>query len=187
MADFIQESISTHYDTLTRTFQLYLRRAGLVDNYSFYELINDVTLEAAKHSERWTHNQHSPAWLISIGTNLIKRKQAELHKQRTREPLVRDLLHASASPLSDGELFDSLAQVGQVDPTADFEKADTARYWLSLLAPDDREIVQLAILNEMSSELVAEELGIAPGTARMRLHRALKRLKLALTEVVLHE
>lgn len=187
MSDFIQECISTHYDTLTRTFQLYLRRAVLTDYYSLHELINDVTVEAVNHAERWKDNHQSPAWLIAIGANLIRRKQAELQKQKTREPLVRDLLHATTSPLSDEELFDSLEQVGQIDPSADFEAQDTARYWLSLLAPDDRQIVQLAILNEMSSEMLAQELNISAGAARMRLHRALKRLKQALLEVIPHE
>ncbi len=187
MTDFIQKCIATHYDTLTQTFQLYLRRAALAEHYSLHELLSDVTVEAVKHADRWSHNHQSPAWLIALGANMIKRKQAEFNKQQAREPFVRDLLHAVHSPLSDEELFDSLAQVGQVNPSVDFETQDTVQYWLSFLAPDDRQIVQLAILNEMNSETVAQELNITAGAARMRLHRALKRLKLALTEVIAHE
>lgn len=187
MSERIQDFIDLHYDTLLITFQKFLGRSGLSANYTVYDLLADVTIEALTHSERWQSNHESPIWLITIGANIIKRKQVAQHKLSTREPLVSDMFVQHDGILSEVELFDKLQASTQNDPVEQIESQNSVTYWLSLLAPDDRKIVQLAILNEMKGDVVAQELGISPGAARMRLHRALKRLKLAIMEVNYHE
>jgi RNA polymerase sigma factor (sigma-70 family) len=45
------------------------------------------------------------------------------------------------------------------------------------LRPDDRNVLELAFLRDLDGEALAKELGIRPGAARVRLHRALLRLR----------
>ena len=46
-----------------------------------------------------------------------------------------------------------------------------------LLSPDDREVLELRVIGEFSSDEVAEVLGKKPGTVRMAQARALERLR----------
>jgi RNA polymerase sigma-70 factor (ECF subfamily) len=48
---------------------------------------------------------------------------------------------------------------------------------LDELAEADREALELRIVDDLSYEAVAERLGVSAGAARMRVHRALSRLR----------
>jgi len=48
---------------------------------------------------------------------------------------------------------------------------------LVLLSPDDQRVIRLAVLAEVDGEALAAALGITAGAARVRLHRAIKRLR----------
>jgi RNA polymerase sigma-70 factor (ECF subfamily) len=54
---------------------------------------------------------------------------------------------------------------------------------LSRLPADDREVISLSRFQDLPYEEVAEALGCSPGAARVRLHRALKRLRGILDEL----
>jgi RNA polymerase sigma-70 factor (ECF subfamily) len=41
----------------------------------------------------------------------------------------------------------------------------------------DREVLRLALIHELDGESLARALGVRPGAARVRLHRALGRLR----------
>jgi DNA-directed RNA polymerase specialized sigma24 family protein len=45
------------------------------------------------------------------------------------------------------------------------------------VSPDDQRVLRLAILHGLDGEALAEALGCNPGAARVRLHRALNRLR----------
>ena len=47
------------------------------------------------------------------------------------------------------------------------------------MSPEDQQLLRLAILEDYEREALARKLGVTPGTARMRLHRALRRLRVA--------
>lgn len=48
---------------------------------------------------------------------------------------------------------------------------------LSRLSPEDREVLLLARFQELSGAEIAQALGCSPGAARVRVHRALSRLR----------
>jgi RNA polymerase sigma factor (sigma-70 family) len=48
---------------------------------------------------------------------------------------------------------------------------------LAQLAPADRHIIELNVFHEMNAKEVANAFGITPGNARVRLSRALARLR----------
>ena len=54
---------------------------------------------------------------------------------------------------------------------------------LARLPADDREVISLSRFQDLPYEEVAEALGCSPGAARVRLHRALKRLRSMLHEL----
>lgn len=72
----LRQFIEAEAGVLTRTLGFYLSRAGLT--ISAEELLSEVVVEALKHEERFNPARPPRAWLLGIGANLIRRKQAEL-------------------------------------------------------------------------------------------------------------
>lgn len=183
----LRQVIADEQQTLLKIFQHYIFRMGLSTQLTAEELLNEVTVEALSHEERFEMGRDPVAWLIGIGTNLIRRRHVTLVKQQNREPLVRDLYHTYEQDLSDSELFDRVQDLASPDPALAIEAEMVANEILSYLSPDDRKIVQLAILHEMDSASVAEKLGISRSAARVRLYRALNRLRTVFAEHMHYE
>lgn len=173
----LRQFIEREGETLRGTLRLYLYRAGLPESPD--DLLNDVVVEALRHEGRFRPDGQPRAWLLGIAANLIKRRGAERARRERREPLLRDLYRGTEASLSDDELFDWLASLtgeAQADDTLD---ADAL---LACVSDDDRRVLTLAILRGLDGEALARELGTTPGAARVRLHRALRRLRDAAVE-----
>lgn len=133
------------------------------------ELLSEVTVRALAHAERFNPSRGAMAWLLGIGLNCMR----ELRRKGWREIPIRDL--ADESPLSDEELLDQYAAVVDNDTlSAELSAAEM----LDGLPEGDQKIIRLAVLQDLDAESIAQMLGITPGAARVRLHRALKRLRL---------
>lgn len=178
--------IEREADTLLGILRHYLLRAGLVTSLNAdtaaAELLNEVVIEAMTHRERLESVREPVAWLVGIGANLVKRRRDRLIKADRREPLVRDLVREPE--LSDGEVFDMVARLaarhGSDDPAAVVEAQTYTDWLLAHVSDQDQAILRLAILHELNGEALAARLGISPGAARVRLYRALNRLRTAL-------
>ena len=103
------------------------------------------------------------AWVFAIARNLLIDEQ----RQRSRRP----------------ELVLVSDPADQPDPT-DVERsvlagldADGARALLDQLPADQREVLQLRIIGDLSTEEVAEALGKRPGAVRALQMRGLRRLR----------
>ncbi len=147
-----------------------------------HELLNEVVVEALRHETRFQTTRQPRAWLLGIAANLIRRKQVELAKRERREPLAYDLYRERGAPLDDDAVFDWLTNLCDTDQD-DLESDVTVSVWLAKLAPEDRQIIQLAVLHQLDGQALGAALGISPGAARVRLHRALQRARLALADV----
>lgn len=178
------EIIGREHENLLNILRHYLLRAGLASRETAtsqaHDLLNEVVVEAMSHAERLANVDAPFAWLLGIGANLIKRRQATQSRNHFREPLIRDLYQGVQDGMSDAELFDQISQVTR-DPTFDIETNEQVQWWLAHVSQSDREIIELAILHELNGEELAEQLAISTGAARVRLHRALRRLRAALT------
>jgi RNA polymerase sigma factor (sigma-70 family) len=117
------------------------------------------------------------AWMLGIAVNVIKRKRAELAQRARREMSIADLSIRQEEPLSEGELFDQIAPCSLAGPEQDIEANEQASSLLSLVSTEDQRILRLAFLYDCEREALAEQLGITPVAARVRLHRALSRLR----------
>lgn len=163
---------------LTGVLRLYLSRAGITDQpleSAANDLLNDVIVEALAHETRFRDDGQPRAWLLGIAANLIRRRQAEQIRRNQREPLARDLF-ADEALLSDDELFDRVAALATPDQ-GDPAIVSEINAMLGELSLDDQQVIRLAVFAEMDGEALAVSLGTTPGAARVRLHRALGRLK----------
>lgn len=174
---------------MQRTLRGYLYRAGVdtgaLDDATA-ELWQEVVREALRHEARFVAGQSPRAWLLGIAANLIRRQQTEISRRQQREPLARDLYPNDA--LSDDEVFERVAALTSIPDELDQEEAVSAL--LHDLPAGDQQLVRLAVLHGLDGRALARVLDISPGAARVRLHRALERLRrrhLPLVEEGKHE
>lgn len=177
----LRQCIEEQAETLLGTLRYYVVRAGLADHQgatlAAVELLNELVVEALEHADRFRPTGRPMAWLLGIAANLIKRRQAERATRSYREPLVFDLTPAGHDALNEDELFDRLAALTPVDPAWDLEADEEVTALLAHVSEDDQRVLRLAVLYDLNGKELAQELGITPGAARVRLHRALNRLR----------
>jgi RNA polymerase sigma factor (sigma-70 family) len=179
----VQGFIEREAESLLKTLHFYVRRSGLAQEQAVSalaaELMDEVTVEALAHAERFDPSRQARAWLLGIAANLIKRQQAQRARLLKREPLARDLQNSQGPSISEDEVFDRLAAFSPDSPEKELENEQELERMLAGLSPDDRRLIQMGVLHEMNGEELALELGVSPGAARVRLHRALGRLRSA--------
>lgn len=175
--------IINEVNTLRKTIQLYVVKARLAFGESAQtvadDILNDVVIEALNHPHHFDPSRPPKAWLLGIAANLVRRKQAKQIAQNQREPLIRDLYPQTQQNFSDDDLFDRLHQYAENNPEQQLESNQTVANLLALLSNTDQEIIRLAILEGLDGNALAYRLNISAGAARVRLHRALNRLRIA--------
>jgi len=181
--DLLRQFITGESEALLGTLRYYVVRAGLANGRdattSAGELLSEVVVEALEHADRFRPSGQPMAWLLGIAANLVKRKQADRSARNRREPLVRDLVPRAQDVLSEDELFDRMSSLAAGQPIEEWEANEAVSAILSHVSESDRSVLRLAIVHDLNGEALAQELGIKPGTARVRLHRALNRLRAA--------
>ena len=166
-------------DALIGTLRAYVYRGKLASGAQIdevaREVLSEVVVEALRAVDRFDPRRSARAWLLGIGANVIKR-----HKERAAR-LNRELpmsgLSTNEERAADEWIFDHVAQLRHTDVTAATDDDDAVRRLLEPLSEEDRTVVHLAILHDMNGVEIARVLGIQPGAARQRLHRALGRLR----------
>jgi RNA polymerase sigma factor (sigma-70 family) len=173
--------LSANTAPLLGTLRSYVQRMGLArgDNVPAVALdvLQETVVEALNHADRFNSTGQPMAWMLGIAVNVIKRKKAELAKRSWRETSITDLSIHQEEPLSEGELFDQLTPCSLAGPEQAIEANEQASSLLALVSTEDQRILRLAFLYDCEREALAEQLGITPVAARVRLHRALSRLR----------
>lgn len=181
----LKQFIAEHNDQLTHILRVYVLRMGLAAHdtalVTALDVLNDVVLVALDNADRYDPDRSAMGWLLGIAANLIKRRQVALATLERREPLAFDLMSSTDDMLSDEEVFDRLA--GLATSTADSWSERQAELHMLLLdlSTDDQRVLRLAVSFGMDGAALAQALGISPGAARMRLFRAIRRLRIAWT------
>ena len=172
--------IETESGTLHRTLRYYLSRSGLADvselDEAAYDLLNEVVAEAYTCLDRLGADVQPRAWLLGIAANLIKREQVANAKRERREPLIRDLYTGQQETMSDEELFDLLPSV-EYNTASEAESGESLDALLRGLTKKDADCLRLAIVRDMDGNALSEMLGVSVNAARVRMHRALNRLR----------
>lgn len=158
--------IEREADDLNRILRSYVVRMGLAppgqaDDITT-EIVNEVVVAALANAHRYDLSRRPMPWLLGIGLNLIRARG-------------RQVADAHEVIIHDDDVLERLAI------ETNFVHAIERQSWLQdTLAPlsdSDREVIQLAVLHDLDSVTVARLLGLTPGAVRVRLHRALKRLR----------
>ncbi|HLQ28736.1 MAG TPA: sigma-70 family RNA polymerase sigma factor [Ktedonobacteraceae bacterium] len=182
IVDFLTDNVAA----LLGILRSYVKRMGLARGEEVaaaaVEVLQEVVVEALDHADRFNPTRQPMAWLLGIATNIIKRKKAEIARRSRRELFIGELSTGQQEPLSEDELFDQITSCTFAGPEQDIEANEQAVMILSLVSPEDRQLLLLAFLYGFEREALAEKLGITPVAARVRLHRALSRLRLAWRE-----
>ena len=169
---------------LLGTIGLYVSRLGLAQGEAVpaaaSDVLQDVVVEALSHADRFDPARQPMMWLLGIAVNVIKRKRTA-HAVRARRELPIESKRSAPETLTDeSEPFDLLAAApSQDDPESIAESNEQVQLLLSLVSAEDQYILRLAVVEEVAREALATQLGTTPGAARVRLHRALDRLRTA--------
>ncbi len=184
--DRLKRFIESDAESLANTLRYYVLRAGICRGQDAADvaadLLNDVVVEALENAERFIPTASPKAWLLGIAANLIKRRQVGLAKRSRREPLIGDMYAHLESKMSEEELFERFTSLAAAGPSDKVESREFIDAMLSRVSETDREVLRLAVLHTLDGERVANALGINPGAARVRLHRAIKRLREAISQ-----
>ena len=182
----IVEYIAGNASSLLGILRSYVMRMGLASGEDVatvaLEVLQQVVLEALDHADRFDSTGQPMAWLLGIAMNIIKRNKAERIKSSQRELTMSDLALMQEEDLSESELFDQLVAHSDAGLDQEIAANEQAGLLLSLVSPEDQHILMLAFLEGYEREALAQKLGITAGATRVRLHRALKRLRLAWSE-----
>lgn len=156
--------------------------AGLVDRYKSYvftlalrftrnredaeEVSQDIFVKAFRALADFKGNSKFSTWLYTIVNNtcitFLRKKKLETYS------LDREGVFEAA------DAIDSGMQANQVEQKS---KVGMVNQAISLLSPDDAEVITLFYKAEQSLEEIARVLGIEPNTVKVRLHRARTRLR----------
>lgn len=170
---------------LLGTLRSYVQRMGLASGDDVAtvaaEVLQETVVEALGHAQRFDPTRQPMAWLLGIALNLMRRKKVELAKRSQRELSITQFSARQMELVSEDELFDGLINhvATLAGPEQEFEADEQARAILALVSPDDQQVLRLAFLLDFEREALAQRLGITPVAARVRLHRALSRLRAA--------
>jgi RNA polymerase sigma-70 factor (ECF subfamily) len=182
----IIECITDNLASLLGILRSYVKRMGLASGEEVpavaNEVLQEVVLEALDHADRFDQTGQPMAWLLGIAIHVIKRNKVEQIKRSQRELSIGDLSIMQEGHVSESELFDQLTADSSAAPDQEIAANEQAELLLSLVSPEDQRILMLAFLQGFEREALAQKLGISPGATRVRLHRALKRLRLAWSE-----
>lgn len=175
----IKQAIKRHSDQLYGILCDYVVKFGMAQPDGVESVASDLlsatVVEALEKADRYDSAREVVPWLLGIALNLIKRERVDRARQSSRIILIQDMYPASADTLSEDELFSRFSQMSsEID---DFESNQWIQEMLAPLSEEDRDVIGLCVLAEMDSAAVAQELGISAGAVRVRLHRALKRLR----------
>lgn len=167
-------------DQLFRTLCVYVNRSNLATGRQVEveakELLNEVVVRALRGAERFDPSRQAMGWLLGIASNIILQEKQRRSLSRRREPFLQDVMIAT-----DQFSLDDLLGRLHPDRSSSVEDVLAAREELKrlmvLLNEEEKTLVQLSVIEQYSAKEVADQLGCSPGAARVRLFRALKRLR----------
>lgn len=179
----LMEFMQDNMQSLLGTLHAYVQRFGLASGKAVQgvalEVLQETVVEALAHADRFIATGQPVAWLLGIAVNVIRRKKVEEAKRYRRELLFYRLTEHYPELATESDLLDQLTPSTHEETAQAVEANEQAEALLSLVSAEDQQLLRLAILEDYERGALAQKLGVTPGTARMRLHRALRRLRSA--------
>jgi RNA polymerase sigma-70 factor, ECF subfamily len=174
------ELLSRHRERLRRMIALRLdpRMAARIDPS---DVVQETLAEANRRLDGYVQQRPLPfyPWLRQLACDRMA-EQYRLHVRARRRSVRRE--EAPPPPLPDAsaeELADRLLGRGD-SPSAGLQREELrcrVRAALAMLAEQDREVLVLRYLEQMSAREVGAVLGVSEGAVKKRALRALQRLR----------
>lgn len=175
---FLEENV----EALQGIIRSYVVRSGLVYGSAVQsmvlEILHEASLEALAHAETFVTIRQPRAWFLGIAVNMIKRKRRTLAQRSQREFLASELADIREAE-GESDFFDRISGLAHPGPEKELEAREQVAEILALVSPEDQYLLRLAFLQDLDTSGLAQKLQVLPGTARVRLHRALQRLRIA--------
>lgn len=161
-----QYALAALYDATSRTVYGLLLRI-LSDASAAEEVLLDVYEQVWRQAAQYSRERGSPlAWLTTIArSRAIDRLRRGRREQQNTEPLEGIVATARAG----GESAEEAVMAGEVRAVV--------RAALDSLAPEQREVIELAYYGGMSHSEIAAVRGIPLGTVKTRTRLGLMRLR----------
>lgn len=179
---FLRAFLQEHTVFLKQILAVYVQRMHVAYGETVQvvvdEVFQDTLLEIIVHGERFMAVQEPRAWFLAVTMNVLKRRRAKRARRERFEVMVSDLA-ANSETSSETDLLDQLASGSAASPEQALEASEQARELLSLVSLEDARVLKLSVLQDLDSTTVAGQLGVSPQAARVRLHRAVHRLRQA--------
>jgi|SRR5215469_13504453 len=142
------------------------------------EVFQDAVVEVLAHPERFATSRQPRAWFMGVLANMVKRKRAGTARQQHFEVVISDVRHPPDIEC-ENDLLDYLIRHHNPGPEQAVEADTQLEEILALVSTEDAKILRLALIHELQAEKLGALLNVTPSTARVRVHRALNRLRLA--------
>ena len=144
------------------------------------EVFQDAVLETLAHAERFNPEMQARPWFLAIAANILKRHRDDFLKRYRFEILTSDL---TRQVVWKGE-ENVLDQIMGMSPSNDGPEQvlitrEGMHELLALVAPEDAQLLQMALIEGWDASALGQRMGVTPGAARVRVHRALSRLRAA--------
>lgn len=184
--DLLRTFFQRESESLKPSLRRYVSAAGLAHTQPIddvvADLLQEVVVQSMEIADKFDVSRNPAPWVLKIAINLIKRRRVEQAKQRRRfvTASLSSVTDQDGDEISPDSIFERIVEASE-SPEEFLAGRQQAAIWLDLLSPIDRRVVTKAVLCDMDGDELAAELQIKPGTARVQLHRALKRLGNALS------
>jgi RNA polymerase sigma factor (sigma-70 family) len=130
------------------------------------DLTADIFVAAMESAERYRADRGTPsAWLYGIARQVVWAEYRRAGRERSATVIA-------GSALLDGE--DVADIVARIDATASARQLYRA---MDALSEPERAVLELVAVDQLPVTEAADALGIGKVTARVRLHRARRRMK----------
>jgi len=141
------------------------RRVG--DRERAADLTAEIFLAAIDSAHRYRRRRGTPkAWLYGIARVLVANDRRQRGRERAREEKFR------GSALLDEE--DTARMDARIDSAAQSRRLYAA---MDRLPEAERAVLELVAIDELTVAEAADAVGVRSGTARVRLHRARRKLR----------
>lgn len=169
---------------LLNAIRSYVLRSGLATGAEVQaiaaEILQETVVEALAHADAYSTVRPPLAWLLGIALNMVRRRRVAQAKQFKRELSLSNLVARRPELESESDFLEQLLSPGENRLELEVEMRAQVASLLGLVSREDQQVIYLALLEDFTREGLAQRLGIAPNAARMRLRRALDRLRAAL-------
>ena len=160
------EALETLYEEYkVKVYRLALSLLG--DTYLAEDVTQETFLRIQEHASSYRRNISEAAWIATIARNLsydhLRRKNREISHDLDQEPEGKSSLT--------GVLEQQISE--SADSASDLYYLDL----VAMLAPEEREIVNLRILADLSWKEIGKVMGQQADACRKRYRRALEKLE----------